>query len=155
MKVGESCIGELLCPATHDRYMQFHPFYPEATWYYLIISAKASFLQASTGSSIVFCSSRTVAVWHHQSIEHRWGSCDILFSLTKVFSWTISICKLVCECLMELSAAVHVRGNVTVHRHSCLCTFFDCCGLPQLSCSTWPLQGADAQQSLILGARSV
>lgn len=56
----------------------------------LIISAKASFPQASTECPIVFCSSRAVAVRYHQSIEHRWGSCDILSSLTKLFSWTFN-----------------------------------------------------------------
>lgn len=80
----------------------------------LITSAKSSFPQARTGSPIVFCSSRAGAVRHHQSTEHRWGSCDILSSLSKLFSWTISICKLVCECLMELSGAVQVRGNVAL-----------------------------------------
>lgn len=92
--------------------MQFLPFYPEAVT--LITSAKASFPQASTGSPIVFCTSRAVAVRYHQSAEHRWGSYDVLSSLTKLLSWTIFICKVGCECLMELSAAVQVRGNVTL-----------------------------------------
>lgn len=80
----------------------------------LITSAEASFPQARTGSAIVFCSSRAVTVRYHQSTEHRWGSYDILSTLTKLFSWTISICKVGCECLMELSAAVQVRGNVAL-----------------------------------------